>query len=94
MNISVAIPVYKCQATLPELMERLDKVLSGLSEAYEIILVNDNSPDQSWEVITALAKEYACVHGIDLMRNYGQHNATLCGVRAARYEVIVNCNNL
>ena len=68
-------------------------MLSGLSEEYEIILVNDNSPDQSWEVITTLAKEYACVHGIDLMRNYGQHNATLCGVRAARYEVIVTMDD-
>ncbi len=93
MNCSVVIPVYKSQATLPELLERLDKVLSGLSENYEVILVNDDSPDQSWEVITALAKQYPCVRGIDLMRNYGQHNATLCGVRLARYEVVVTMDD-
>jgi glycosyltransferase involved in cell wall biosynthesis len=93
MNISVVIPVYRSQATLPELVERLDTVLSGLSEAYEVILVNDDSPDKSWEVIKGLAKQYACVRGIDLMRNYGQHNASLCGVRLARYEVTVTMDD-
>lgn len=93
MNISVVIPVYKGQATLPRLVERLEKVLSGLSEKHEVILVNDDSPDQSWEVIQALSKSYAGVHGIDLMRNYGQHNATLCGVRQARYEVVVTMDD-
>jgi undecaprenyl-phosphate 4-deoxy-4-formamido-L-arabinose transferase len=93
MNISVVIPVYKGQATLPRLVERLDKVLSGLSEKHEVILVNDDSPDQSWEVIQALSKSYAGVRGIDLMRNYGQHNATLCGVRQARYEVVVTMDD-
>ena len=93
MNISVVIPVYNSQATLPGLVARLDKVLSGLSENYEVILVNDDSPDQSWEVIVALAKQYSCVRGIDLMRNYGQHNATLCGVRLARHEVVVTMDD-
>ena len=68
-------------------------MLSGLSENYEVILVNDDSPDQSWEVIVALAKQYSCVRGIDLMRNYGQHNATLCGVRLARHEVVVTMDD-
>ena len=93
MNISVVIPVYRGQATLPRLVERLDKVLSSLSEKHEVILVNDDSPDQSWEVIQALSKSYAGVRGIDLMRNYGQHNATLCGVRQARYEVVVTMDD-
>jgi glycosyltransferase involved in cell wall biosynthesis len=93
MNISVVIPVYKSQATLPELVEKLDKVLSGLAENYEVILVNDDSPDQSWDCIERLAKDYPCVRGIDLMRNYGQHNATLCGVRLARYEVLVTLDD-
>ena len=93
MDISVVIPVYKSEATLPELVERLDKVLSGLSDHYEMILVNDDSPDQSWEVIVALSKQYDSVRGVDLMRNYGQHNATLCGVRLARYEVAVTMDD-
>ena len=93
MNISVVIPVYKGQATLPRLVERLDKALAGLSEKHEVILVNDDSPDQSWEVIQALSKSYAGVRGIDLMRNYGQHNATLCGIRQACYEVVVTMDD-
>ena len=93
MNYSVVIPVYNGQATLPELVERLDKVLSSLSDTYEVILVNDDSPDQSWEVISALSKQNPRVRGIDLMRNYGQHNATLCGIRLARYEIIVTLDD-
>jgi glycosyltransferase involved in cell wall biosynthesis len=93
MNCSVVIPVYKGQATLPDLVERLDKVLPGLSDDYEVILVNDDSPDQSWDVIVALSKQYAYVRGIDLMRNYGQHNATLCGVRLACHEVVITMDD-
>lgn len=93
MNYSVVIPVYNGQATLPELVERLDKVLSSLSDTYEVILVNDDSPDQSWEVISAISKQNPRVRGIDLMRNYGQHNATLCGIRLARYEIIVTLDD-
>jgi glycosyltransferase involved in cell wall biosynthesis len=51
--------------------------------------VNDGSPDDSWAVIAGLAKKYAWVRGVNLMRNYGQHNATLCGIREARYEIAV-----
>ncbi|MGA2490335.1 MAG: glycosyltransferase family 2 protein [Anaerolineales bacterium] len=93
MNCSVVIPVYQSQATLPELVERLEKVLSGLSENHEVILVNDDSSDQSWDIITALAKQYPCVRGVDLMRNYGQHNSSLCGVRLACYEVIITMDD-
>jgi undecaprenyl-phosphate 4-deoxy-4-formamido-L-arabinose transferase len=93
MNCSVIVPVYNGQATLSELVERLDKLLSRLSDTYEVILVNDDSPDQSWEMISALSKQYPHVRGIDLMRNYGQHNATLCGVRLARYEIIVTMDD-
>jgi len=88
MNCSVVIPVYRGEATLIPLVERLGSVLPVISRSYEVILVNDGSPDQSWAVIEQLARRYSWVRGIDLMRNYGQHNATLCGIRSARYEVI------
>ncbi len=71
------------------LVEELAHVLPSVAEMYELVLVNDGSPDDSWQVIERLAAQYAWIHGVDLMRNYGQHNATLCGVREARYEVIV-----
>lgn len=87
MDISVVVPVYRGAATLEELVSRLADVLPGLAGKYEAILVNDGSPDNSWEVIGRLAARYPWVRGVRLMRNYGQHNATLCGMRLARYEI-------
>jgi glycosyltransferase involved in cell wall biosynthesis len=88
-NISVIVPVYGGSQTLLLLVERLGKILSQIADSYEVLLVNDGSPDNSWTVIDELARKYSWVRGINLMRNYGQHNATLCGVRAARYEITV-----
>ncbi|MBI2757246.1 MAG: glycosyltransferase family 2 protein [Chloroflexi bacterium] len=89
MNLSVVVPVYRGEDTIELLIERLAKVLPTISESYEVILVNDGSPDKSWTVIEGLARRYSWVRGINLMRNYGQHNATLCGVRAAQYEITI-----
>jgi Glycosyltransferases involved in cell wall biogenesis len=90
MNLSVVVPVYKGESLIEPLVERLKQALPNFAKKYEVILVNDGSPDNSWDVIERLAKEYpGWVRGIRLMRNYGQHNATLCGVRLARYEVTV-----
>ncbi len=93
MNISVVVPVYKGSHTLDALVQRVEAVLSKAAEKYELILVNDGSPDNSWEVITRLAQECEWVRGVRLLRNYGQHNATLCGIRAARYEVTVTLDD-
>ena len=88
MNVSVVIPVYRSEHTLDALIERLGKALPPIADSYEVLLVNDGSPDNSWASIERLARSNPWVRGIDLMRNYGQHNATLCGIRAARYEII------
>ncbi len=88
-SCSVVIPVYRGETYLAALTSRLAGALPQLFDAYEIILVNDGSPDSSWAVIESLARRYEFARGIRLMRNYGQHNATLCGVREARYELIV-----
>ena len=88
MNLSVVVPVYRGETLVEPLVTRLSEALPVFAEKYEIILVNDGSPDGSWAVIEQLAKKYQWVRGIRLMRNYGQHNATLCGVRLARYEGI------
>ena len=93
MNISVIIPVYNGQETIIHLVERLKKVLKDISESYEVVLICDGSPDDSWRVIEELVARYPWVRGIQLMRNYGQHNALLCGVRAARYEVTVTLDD-
>ena len=92
-SCSVVIPVYRGAETLSELVERLGAVLPRAAERFEVLLVNDGSPDNSWEVICALAQKYPWVRGIRLMRNYGQHNATLCGVRAANYEIIITMDD-
>lgn len=92
-TISVVVPVYNSQLTLGELVQRLFKVLEQYTHAFEIILVNDGSRDESWKVIEQIASEYPTVRGINLMRNYGQHNALLCGIRAARFEVIVTMDD-
>jgi glycosyltransferase involved in cell wall biosynthesis len=68
-------------------------VLSRIASAYEIIFVNDGSRDQSWNVIGDFASRYSAVQGINLMRNYGQHNALLCGIRAAKSEVVVTMDD-
>lgn len=93
LGCSVVVPVYRSEATLEELTRRLGAVLPTISPSFELVLVCDGSPDQSWALIESLARRYPFVHGINLMRNYGQHNATLCGIRAARFGVIVTMDD-
>jgi glycosyltransferase involved in cell wall biosynthesis len=93
MNCSVVIPVYCGEETLDPLIERLARVLPKIAVSYEVVLVNDGSPDNSWAAIERLAGQYAWVRGINLMRNYGQHNAVLCGIRHANHEVVVTMDD-
>jgi undecaprenyl-phosphate 4-deoxy-4-formamido-L-arabinose transferase len=92
-SISVVIPVYRSAATLAELVARLGTSLGAISPTYEIILVNDGSPDESWQVIGALLPSHPEIVAVNLLRNYGQHNALLCGIRAATHEVIVTMDD-
>src|ERR1700720_2090112 len=92
-SLSVVIPVYNSQAILPELLESLGTALRQLSYRYEVILVNDGSRDGSWDEINRLTSVHSWIRGINLMRNYGQHNALLCGIRAARREIIVTMDD-
>jgi glycosyltransferase involved in cell wall biosynthesis len=92
-GISVVVPVYNSAETLEELASRLANVLPGLSQSYEVIMVNDGSRDQSWEEICQLTDKYTWLRGFNLMRNYGQHNALLCGIREARYAITVTMDD-
>jgi len=92
-SLSVVTAVYNGEASLAELCRRLGEVLPRVAMQYEIILVNDGSRDRSWEVISELSSRLPTVHGLSLMRNYGQHNALLCGIRAAKYELIVTLDD-
>ena len=92
-NISVIIPVYNSEASLSELCGRLNTVLAEITDKYEIILVNDDSQDSSGDVISQLSKKNERINGIHLMKNYGQHNALLCGIRDAKYELVVTLDD-
>lgn len=91
-KLSVIVPVYRSEASLPLLIQRLQQVLPGLVSEYEIILVNDGSPDRSWQVIQGLLGQ-APIRAVRLMRNFGQHNALLCGIRAAQGDIIVTIDD-
>ncbi len=92
-GLSVVIPVYNSERSLTPLCDRLAVVLPTVATKYELILVNDASRDQSWSVINALLDRYPWARGINLMRNYGQHNALLCGMRAAHHGVIMTMDD-
>lgn len=92
-GLSVVVPVYNSATILPQLVARLGPVLQGLLLPYELILVNDGSCDDSWKVIQHLAAQHPWVHGLCLMRNYGQHSALLAGIRVARYTVTVTMDD-
>ena len=93
IGLSVVVPVYRSELILPELVQRLEDVLRATSSRYELVLVDDCSPDGSWEVICRLAQQHHWIRPINLMRNSGQHNALLCGIRAAKNEVIMTMDD-
>jgi len=92
-SISVVVPVYNSEGSLPELIRRLENTLGAASSRFEVILVNDGSRDRSWDVISQIAQDNDWVRGIDLMRNFGQHNALLCGIRMAKNDIIVTIDD-
>ena len=81
--VSVVIPVYNAEASLRELSHRIESAFKSIEQRFEIVFVEDRGPDSSWSVIQELATEQDHIRGIRLSRNYGQHPALLCGIRAA-----------
>jgi len=92
-SVSVVVPVFGNGENLRELVSRVQAVLSPLVSGLELILVNDGSGRRSWQVIEALARREPQVRGIDLMHNYGQHNALLAGITRARNSIIVTMDD-
>ncbi len=92
-GVSVVVPVYRSVNTLEALCTRLADVLPRVTDSYELILVDDASPDGSWARISALSRENPWVRGIELTRNSGQHNALLCGIRDARFATVVTLDD-
>ena len=92
-GLSAVVPAYNSQHSLRELVTRLQPVLAAHAAGYELIVVNDGSRDGTWGVLESLAREHDWIRPIDLMRNSGQHNALLCGIREARFPVIVTLDD-
>ena len=94
-KVSVVIPVYGSATILPDLALRLEAALleSAGKEAFELILVNDCSPDNAWAVIVDLAKVYPWLRGINLAKNVGQHNAIMAGFKLAKGEYVVTMDD-
>lgn len=93
-EVSVVIPVYGCRNCLEELVDRIGAALRPVCARYEIILVDDNSPDQSWPRIKELSERHSPVRGLRLSRNFGQHAAISAGLQYATGErvVVMDCD--
>lgn len=94
MDLSVVSPVYRGEKMLSELVERIHKAISPLTDNYEIVLVNDCSPDNSWERISEICKVDKKVKGVNLSRNFGQPYAITAGLTYAKgnYIAVIDCD--
>jgi glycosyltransferase involved in cell wall biosynthesis len=89
MDISVVIPLYNEDESLPELYDWIERVMSANNFSFEVIFVNDGSTDRSWEVINELAARSEHVKGIKFRRNYGKSPALYCGFKEAQGDVVI-----
>ena len=89
MNISVVIPLYNEEESLPELYEWIERVMNNNNFSFEVIFINDGSKDNSWKVIEELAQKSPHVKGIKFRRNYGKSPALYCGFKEAQGDVVI-----
>jgi len=91
--VSVVVPVYNSEKSLEILYARLSAAMNAAGRGFELILVDDGSRDASWEIVCRLSSTHANVQGLRMLRNYGQHNALLCGIRSASHRIIVTMDD-
>lgn len=93
-EISFVSPVYRAENILPELVSEIQKVMVKINKSYEIILVDDRSPDDSWPVMKRLSSKFPEVKSIRLSRNFGQHPAIMAGLSQAKgnWVVVMDCD--
>jgi glycosyltransferase involved in cell wall biosynthesis len=89
MDISVVVPLFNEEESLPELVEWIDRVISNENLSYEVILIDDGSNDNSWQVIQSLGQQNPNIKGIKFRRNYGKSAALYSGFRAAKGKVVI-----
>ena len=93
MDISIVVPLYNEEESLPELMAWIARVMEREGRSYEVIFVNDGSTDRSWQVIEQLkAERPEVVRGIKFRRNYGKSPALYCGFEQAAGDVVITMN--
>lgn len=92
-EISIIIPVYKSSSVIGKTLKAVIAVLKEMKVSYEVLLINDGSPDNSWIVIEQLAKENKHVTSINLFKNYGQHTAVLCGINRAKGNYLITMDD-
>ena len=89
LDISVVVPLYNEEESLPELFDWIDRVMSEHGYSFEVIFINDGSTDHSWDVIQRLSEEHDTVRGIKFRRNYGKSPALFCGFKESRGDVVI-----
>ena len=89
MDISVVVPLFNEEESLPELFAWIERVMKENNFTYEVIFVNDGSTDHSWDVIESLSRQSECVRGIKFRRNYGKSPALHCGFAQAQGDVVI-----
>lgn len=92
-SVTVLVPALNAERTIVELVDRLREVLGASHWTYEIVLIDDGSRDASWDLMSELSGRHPEVRAIRLARNFGQHNALLCGIGAARMDAIVTIDD-
>lgn len=93
-DLSVVIPTYRSSGSLTQLVERLHATLQSRNLSFEVILVNDASPDDTWDTIMSLAEAHPnTLRAVDLLHNHGQHMATMCGLARSRGAVVVTMDD-
>lgn len=90
---SVVVPVYNSASSLPELHARIDQTFKGLNRPFELILVEDGSRDNSWEIMKSLRADDRRVKIVRLAKNYGQHNALMCGFKFTRGDFVLTIDD-
>jgi undecaprenyl-phosphate 4-deoxy-4-formamido-L-arabinose transferase len=94
MTLSIVVPVHNSAEILPELCRQIEQSVRPLAVEYELIMVDDGSQDMSWEVLSRLSGQAGGrIRAVQLTRNYGQHNALLCGIRLARFPVVLTLDD-
>lgn len=89
MDISIIVPLYNEEESLPKLFEWIERVMTENNFSYEVVFVNDGSTDNSWEVIENLQKKSSNVRGLKFRNNYGKSPALFCGFKAAKGDVVI-----